>query len=384
LFIGLDVKYNENDFNYPIISISFIKQKVYYHGKEGTIVLNKYIDELKGKHLCHFPKYYTNYSQTIECNKTLIFSQQIYKNYYNNTELVLNNKSLLDFSDFNIGYYFNNEFEDYLQVFMNIRVNNSMNQKSIKRDLFMISGNCYKMDAIYIIIHSEETDQFKTSQITDFGTCRYMLSQSSMSFIQKLLIRKISFKYIQNCNNYDSNTSSHTLCKRQCLRKYCKESLSCVPLYQDNYIHHDDFKYYGYNICSINEIDQFEIMRKQYINEKCEKICPKNCFEVKYYWDLKPFEPKFNLTQPSDYKFNFTLTFEWDSNSPMYVYEEQPLLSFQDYLCYCGGLFGLWFGTNAKDFIISIIKRRVWIKILFNIKEFNKYIMNFKNNFIAP
>ena len=38
-------------------------------------------------------------------------------------------------------------------------------------------------------------------------------------------------------------------------------------------------------------------------------------------------------------------------------------MSFIEYLCYCGGLLGLWFGTSAKDLFIWIIETRIWGKI---------------------
>jgi len=51
----------------------------------------------------------------------------------------------------------------------------------------------------------------------------------------------------------------------------------------------------------------------------------------------------------------------WDSTQPLYVYREEPVMSLTDYMSYTGGLFGLWFGTNGKDFIIWIIESRFWV-----------------------
>ncbi len=53
----------------------------------------------------------------------------------------------------------------------------------------------------------------------------------------------------------------------------------------------------------------------------------------------------------------------WDSTQPMFIYKEEAVMSFTDYLCYCGGLLGLWFGTSAKDFIYFILNVQYKIKI---------------------
>ena len=60
----------------------------------------------------------------------------------------------------------------------------------------------------------------------------------------------------------------------------------------------------------------------------------------------------------------------WDSTQPMFAYNEESVMSFTDYLCNCGGLFGLWFGTNAKDFIIWLIESQFWISVWHRILEY--------------
>ena len=46
----------------------------------------------------------------------------------------------------------------------------------------------------------------------------------------------------------------------------------------------------------------------------------------------------------------------WDSTQPMFAYNEESVMSFTDFLVNCGGLIGLWFGTNANDLIIWLIE----------------------------
>ncbi len=35
-------------------------------------------------------------------------------------------------------------------------------------------------------------------------------------------------------------------------------------------------------------------------------------------------------------------------------------MTFTEYLCYCGGLFGLWFGTNANQVLNYVMNSRNW------------------------
>jgi len=154
-----------------------------------------------------------------------------------------------------------------------------------------------------------------------------------------------------------------------------------VPLYQDNYIDHDDFKYFGQTICSENDIQEFKANHSQNVNKECLKLCPKDCYSIEYYWDLKPMEiinkkEWYEWYNGDDYldHINFSLIFKWDQNSPVYIYKETQTLSFTDYLCYCGGLFSLWFGSNAKDLIIWLIKSQILISIMHLFKLISNYI----------
>ncbi|CAG2104406.1 unnamed protein product [Medioppia subpectinata] len=51
----------------------------------------------------------------------------------------------------------------------------------------------------------------------------------------------------------------------------------------------------------------------------------------------------------------------WDSTQPMYVYKDEPIMSFPAYMSYIGGLFGLWFGTNGQQLIVAVIDSRLWL-----------------------
>jgi hypothetical protein len=45
-------------------------------------------------------------------------------------------------------------------------------------------------------------------------------------------------------------------------------------------------------------------------------------------------------------------------------------MSFTEYLCYCGGLLGLWFGSNAYQVISYVMDARNWISFKYNLQTF--------------
>ena len=84
-------------------------------------------------------------------------------------------------------------------------------------------------------------------------------------------------------------------------------------------------------------------------------ISPKDCLTVDYSSVVKRSDSEmnnefwYNLNESQRY---YRKSLIWDSTQPMFAYNEESVMSFTDYLVNCGGLIGLWFGTNAKDFII--------------------------------
>ena len=64
----------------------------------------------------------------------------------------------------------------------------------------------------------------------------------------------------------------------------------------------------------------------------------------------------------------------WDSSEPMFAYTDEPDLTFTDYLVYCGGLMGLWFGQSAKDLISTLIDITFWRLLLNSITDMFLYV----------
>ena len=182
-------------------------------------------------------------------------------------------------------------------------------------------------------------------------------------------VRAIQRKFLDypygECYSYESdgqpfNARSQTQCYRKCVREYCEKHYKCIPLFIDYYIHENDFKGRNENkFCSLKENLLFEKWLKQTnYEEKCRSLCPKNCIQTQYFWKTK--RKKFSLFDGNEYWFKQgddeyrENNIVWDTSQPMFAYIEEPVMTFTDYLVDCGGLLGIWFGTSAKDLLISV------------------------------
>ena len=64
----------------------------------------------------------------------------------------------------------------------------------------------------------------------------------------------------------------------------------------------------------------------------------------------------------SSYSYNYRITsmeIIWDSNEVMIAYIDEPVMTFTDYLVFCGGLMGLWFGIIITDIITNVINAKI-------------------------
>ena len=206
-------------------------------------------------------------------------------------------------------------------------------------------------------------DQISSRQNLNYGEKNFWMSRNYSTSIRATQRRYMDFPYGQ-CNSYEGdgqpfNASSQTQCYRNCIREYSEKHYKCKPLFIDYFIHENDFKGQNENkFCSLKENLLFEKWLKETkFEEKCRSLCPKNCIQTQYFWETKEFN-KYNgnewwWRQGNDhYWANFII---WDTTQPMFAYIEEPVMTFTDYLVYCGGLIGLWFGTSAKDLLISLL-----------------------------
>ena len=197
-----------------------------------------------------------------------------------------------------------------------------------------------------------------------------------------LVITKTMRSYLKppfgNCSDYSTETdrlfngSSHMLCYRQCFRSQVKDLLGCVPLFTDDSLNELDYISIEEKLCPHEKLSYLLKNVPEYdVISKCKTICPKDCLTVDYNYYLR----KSDSLIGNEFWHNLDKTKRlskqsliWDSTQPMFEYKEESVMSFTDYLCYCGGLMGLWFGTNAKDLIILIIESKFWLKLWIEMK----------------
>ena len=207
--------------------------------------------------------------------------------------------------------------------------------------------------------------------VDEFNSMTFQLSLTPLNYtvmLTKELRRYLGHPY-SKCNNYQGeghpfNGSSHIHCYRQCIREYIKRNMSCVPLIIDNLIHEMDFTSYESEVCSLKN-DSIEMQGKveSNIRQKCLDLCPEDCVKVEYSSVIRKSENHFGTqnwfdTKETDRKIEKHIL--WDTSRPIIVYNEESLMSFTDYVIYCGGLMGLWFGKSVKDIFVWIIESRIW------------------------
>ena len=89
------------------------------------------------------------------------------------------------------------------------------------------------------------------------------------------------------------------------------------------------------------------------ISKFCANLCPINCINDEFI-----ITNKFIVTNSDRKLWKFTLI--WDYTKPLIINKETPVMTFNDYFCYIGGLIGMWFGISANqlfDYSIIIFKQ---------------------------
>ena len=162
---------------------------------------------------------------------------------------------------------------------------------------------------------------------------------------------------------------SYIECYRKCLIHQYIKQCNCVPYIIDNFITEYDLTYDETKRCSTNpeNIVNRRPMEKIFIN-KCSKECSKECFRVDYSSEVKERSIYFSNQNWFDsyyYKRPSKRSVIWDSYEPMFAYIDEPVLTFTQYLVYCGGLMGLWFGQSLKDLFSLIIDKTFWRSIIY-------------------
>jgi hypothetical protein len=169
------------------------------------------------------------------------------------------------------------------------------------------------------------------------------------------------------CSHYNSNyrpfnAFSQSSCLRKCYQNYCQKRFKCSPLVIKEIISSIDEMENKLKFCS-KELNSFceKAINKKNISKECTKYCPKDCIEFDII--LSDFlSIKKNFKKETDGLISET-RLVWDNNYPLISYIETRVMTFTEYLSYCGGLFGLWFGTNANLVITYALNPKNWISL---------------------
>jgi hypothetical protein len=110
-----------------------------------------------------------------------------------------------------------------------------------------------------------------------------------------------------------------------------------------------DYEFRKMEICRKNQkLMQSFVLKTTTI---CKTLCPKDCNNDEYMLDILKAE---DIDPYVKRKF-FKLTVNWDVSKPIITNRETPVMTFTDYFCYIGGLFGMWFGISANQLFDNLV-----------------------------
>jgi hypothetical protein len=172
-------------------------------------------------------------------------------------------------------------------------------------------------------------------------------------FLAKKSFELLGTPYKSSCSYYNSNDTifnsfSNEHCVQRCIRYHChiKFNCSCPPALSN-----------GNNIFNLNEFDHrfnenvncnsldLSILLEKYSNF-CFELCPNDCIIDDYI-----LTEKYNKEKLYSDQNRSEITIQWDDSKPLILNKETPVMTFNEYFCYIGGLFGMWFGISANQLI---------------------------------
>jgi hypothetical protein len=117
---------------------------------------------------------------------------------------------------------------------------------------------------------------------------------------------------------------------------------------------------YGFNKLNTCLNDRkFMLSFHENYTEFCTNLCPIDCISDEYFITIK-YQTDQIFFDPRYWKF----TVEWDDSKPLIINKETPVMTFTDYFCLIGDLFGMWFGISANQLLDKLIHNRVRIHFL--------------------
>jgi hypothetical protein len=188
---------------------------------------------------------------------------------------------------------------------------------------------------------------------------------SDFQWNQNYYLAKKSFEFLETpyesrCSYYDSietklnfGSLSHKQCIRQCLRHYCEIEMNCSCFIYKHFNYHKiifsqlDSVSNNLNICPNDSIIINHFYPKY--SKLCTNLCPINCINDAYIISNKYQNQILNF-DPN--QRNISLF--WYNSKPLILNKETPVMTFTDYFCYIGGLFGMWFGISANQLLTKL------------------------------
>ncbi len=86
----------------------------------------------------------------------------------------------------------------------------------------------------------------------------------------------------------------------------------------------------------------------------CAHLCPNDCI-IDEYIETEKYNNEKIYSNPN----RSELAIQWDDSKPLIWNKETPVMTFNEYFCYIGGLFGMWFGISANQLIDKLTENYV-------------------------
>ena len=409
----IDVKDSTIDDNYPVITLEF-KYRLEYLFYYSFDNLDKFANNQK------YPKFDKSKYFQLEQDLTYKFRKnnvsvnelltEILVDFYNYSENILLNRKIIERLKNNtglrlishngneimskivskpiLGWFVSNlgQYSDYLSITVTFKINFENSDKKKGMNFLNVFHRINKTQNFWnfkeeyvkkILVHSQPIPHF-------YELSSSMTESKPISENYTLILSKTLRTYLEppfgDCSYYSPNSdqpfnaSSYMQCYRLCIKDLIEKQFNCVPLFIEDSISEMDFPTNNKTLCpfkTLTDLD-FTLKKKQRLS-KCNNYCPKDCLTLDFDSNLVKSDTKignefwYNLNESERY---YRKSLIWDSTQPMFAYNEAPVMSFTDYLVDCGGLIGLYLGTNAKDFMIWLIETQFWIKLWLKIKEY--------------
>ena len=383
----IDVKYNKNE-NYPLfLSIVNLLWINYYkinnenfksclnlqvYNKSQPYTAYKQITECPQKYGIKSIDFLINniteeftanniYNYSLEFNNQIIRLESIHTihAYYYQVQLF----KLLQYSSINISEYLINNIQDddTLEIF---------------KLIVKIPVDRYLKTNLVLSMYNTLNDYQNRFGETSGQSCDQTIK------LNKIIRRNLRPPY-GDCSDYSENRpfngTNQWHCYRQCLKTMAENRFYCKPVVIDKTTHELDFVSDNYIECDSSLQKLFdEYVAQNRIDLKCTELCPRDCVNIDFKTTIIGEIEKDEINYGNTY---YSISVVWDTTQPMFVYNEELVMSFIDYIVYCGGVVGLLFGASALDIIHKILNKTFWLNIWRIILElFQWHIINQINN----